>query len=77
MPPGDLLDELILDPVRILKFIDQHVTEELLVGLQNLGKLPEKDRDEVEEVSEVEGIVSSGGPPGIADRSGPPSSERY
>jgi hypothetical protein len=57
MRVDDLPDEVILDQIRILKFIDHDVTAKLLVGFQDLRITSEKNGNKSEEISKIEGIV--------------------
>jgi hypothetical protein len=53
------LNEVILDEVRVLKLIDHHIAAELLIGPQDLWIAPEQNRYKEEEISKIEGIVTS------------------
>jgi hypothetical protein len=58
MRVDDLPNEVILDQIRILKFIDHDVTAKFLVGFQDLRITSEKNGNKSEEIPKIEGIVT-------------------
>jgi hypothetical protein len=59
MPLNHLFNEVVLDQVGILKFIDHYILAEFLISPQDFWKALEKSGHEGEKVFKVEGIVSS------------------
>jgi hypothetical protein len=52
-------DEMILDEVGVLEFVYHHVSAEILIGRQHLWEPLEQDRNEMEEILKIQGIVSA------------------
>jgi hypothetical protein len=57
MPIDDLPDEMILNEVRVLKFVHHHIAAELLVRFEDFWKASKKNGHKGEKISEIEGIV--------------------
>ena len=50
---------MILNEVGVLEFVHHHVSAEILIGRQHLWEPLEQDRNEMEEILKIQGIVSA------------------
>jgi hypothetical protein len=59
MPIDDLSDEMILNEVRVLKFVHHDIAAELPVRFKDFWEASKKNGHKGEKISKIEGIVST------------------